>query len=189
MSRPYGFIRTIYRAAGEIHAQLVGSDYKRKHCEMALAKRFSGGRYGCEQNVALPCVIPEAEWNSVFPRPQSIRADFTFFNRHVLVRIVFYKQSISEGACRDMWRRMYAADIPLGLILNFGRPVFEYRRVMYRRRLAQWREERCLGVGAPGASSMKKGRLAAFLYASEQQPLAEGVNTRLYGQVISKCDS
>ncbi|GHV78121.1 hypothetical protein AGMMS49942_29420 [Spirochaetia bacterium] len=186
MSRPYGFIRTIFRTAGEVHAEL-GPDCKRKHYEMALAKRFSGGRYGCEHYVSLPCVIPEAEWNSVFPRPERINADFTFFNRHVLVRVVFYKQSIPDSVCRDLWRRMYAADIPLGLILNFGRPVFEYRRVMYRHRLAQWRAER--RSGSPGASSMKKGRLTAFLYASEQQPLAEGVYTRPYGQVISKRDS
>ncbi|GHV76786.1 hypothetical protein AGMMS49942_16070 [Spirochaetia bacterium] len=180
MSRSYKLLRIIYQAAGEIHAELVGSDYKRKHCEMALAKRFSGGRFGCEQHVSLPCVIPEAEWKSVFPRPQTINADFTFLNRHILVRIVFYKQHIPEGACRDLWRRMYAADIPLGLIINFGNPVFEYRRVMYSRRLAEWRAERRLGVSSPAALSKKKGRVTAFLYTSEKQPLAEEVYTRLY---------
>ncbi|GHV93424.1 hypothetical protein AGMMS50268_39270 [Spirochaetia bacterium] len=37
---------------------------------------------------------------------------------------------------------MNAAGVPLGLILNFGRPEFEYKRVVHRNYLQQWRRER-----------------------------------------------
>ncbi|GHV78109.1 hypothetical protein AGMMS49942_29300 [Spirochaetia bacterium] len=174
-SNTCGFLRKIYQAAGEIHAEM-GPGYKRKYYEIALAQRFSGGAYGCEQNVALPCVIPEAQWKSVFPRPEHINADFTFLNRHILVRVALYQWQIPDSVCRDMWRRMYAAGIPLGLILNFGSPVFEHRRVIYSRRMTQWLAERRSGglVGSPAASSSQKGRITAFLYASDNRPLAGG---------------
>jgi hypothetical protein len=139
------FLREIIRTARKIHTEL-GPDYKRKQYAGALAAGFSGGRWGCEQNVTLPSIIQSSHWKPDRPQPDFFKADFTFLNRNVLVRVVLYQWEIPLGVCRDLWQRMDATGVPLGLILNFGRPAFEYRRVMHSgylgRLRAEWAQKR-----------------------------------------------
>jgi GxxExxY protein len=134
-------LREIYRTAREIHTEL-GPGYKRKRYAGALAARFSGCRYGCERDVALPSIVQSPHWKPDHPLPAYFNADFTFLYRKILVRVVLYQWEIPPGVCRDLWQRIDATGVPLGLILNFGRPEFEYRRVMHHGYLRQWRTER-----------------------------------------------
>jgi GxxExxY protein len=147
------YLREIYRAAREIHAEL-GPDCKRKHYAAALAARFSGGRYGCERDVELPCSKGAQD---------SITADFTFLNRKVLVRVVLYQWEITPGVCRDLWERLDATGVPLGLILNFGSPAFEYRRVQHQGYVQQWRREEVQApVRAAAPAAVVSGLLCVF---------------------------
>ncbi|GHT55856.1 hypothetical protein AGMMS50233_06500 [Endomicrobiia bacterium] len=134
-------LREIYRTAQEIHAEL-GPGYRRKRYAGALAARYSGQRYGCEQDVILPCIAGMPQYGPPEDPAEFIKADFTFLNRKVLVRVVLYQWEITPGVCRDLWWRMNVTGVPLGLILNFGRPEFKYKRVVHHKYLQQWQEER-----------------------------------------------
>ncbi|GHV45036.1 hypothetical protein AGMMS49546_30000 [Spirochaetia bacterium] len=134
-------LREIYRTAREIHAEL-GPDCRRKHYAGALAAHYSGRRYGCEQDVILPCIAGTPQYGPQDDPAEFIKADFTFLDRKVLVRVVLYQWEISLGVCRDLWWRMNVTGVPLGLILNFGSPEFEYKRVVHHKYLEQWRRER-----------------------------------------------
>ncbi|GHT53472.1 hypothetical protein FACS1894106_4360 [Spirochaetia bacterium] len=87
-------------------------------------------------------ILPYIAGTPQYDPQEFIKADFTFLNRKVLVRIASYQGEISLDASRNLWWRMSVTGIPLGLILNFGRPEFEYRRVMHHKYLQQWRRER-----------------------------------------------
>ncbi|GHV65797.1 hypothetical protein AGMMS49587_20400 [Spirochaetia bacterium] len=134
MNRPSTFytIRPIYRAAAKVFAELGPAKKKEwRHRYLgALAAQFPGGQYGMEREVPLPGLLHPA--------------DFTFIYRHILVRVAIYPWSIkpSDSLRADMWRRLDATGIPLGVILNFGREEYEHLRVVHYANLAAWNEER-----------------------------------------------
>ncbi|GHT56319.1 hypothetical protein FACS1894109_04900 [Spirochaetia bacterium] len=141
MFHVHDLLRDIFRTARKIHAEL-GPNYRRKRYVGALAAHYSGGRRGCEQDVILPCIAGTPQYGPPEDPAEFINADFTFLNRKVLVRVVLYQWEITPGVSRDLWWRMNVTGIPLGLILNFGRPEFEYRRIVHHKYLQQWRRER-----------------------------------------------
>ncbi|GHT63906.1 hypothetical protein FACS1894110_02540 [Spirochaetia bacterium] len=128
----YYTLKPIYRAGSEVYAECGPAKNKksRKWYLDALSAKFPDGHYGIERDVSLPGLLHPA--------------DFTFIYRHILVRVTVYPWSIKQSTslCKDIWRRLNAAGIALGVILNFGGEEYEHLRVIHHANLDRWNAER-----------------------------------------------
>jgi GxxExxY protein len=131
--------RTLYplrKAAREIHAELGPGLEKSRYLD-ALAAKFEGGPWHFERDVEVPLTERAA------PRyhKNSVKADFTFKYRKVLVRVMVEPRLVSHIDRSRHMQRMEDLGIPLGLILNFGLPELDYGRLLHVELLRQWRDE------------------------------------------------
>jgi hypothetical protein len=120
---PCHILYPIHRAAREIHAALGGGLERAAYMD-ALEQRFMGGYRGMERGVLLPATCGVAA--------RAVRADFTFKNRTVLVRVVSEPGLITTEMRVAHWREMNDTGLPLGIILNFGRDEFDYQHVVHQ---------------------------------------------------------
>ena len=121
----------ILRAAREIHAAL-GPGLARSVYADALEARFPDGKHRMERDVLLPSVKEDGK---------TIAAYFTFLYRKILVRGVSYPDPLwpdTEGA---LLRRLFAAGLPLGVVLNFGRDELEVLCVTNHKGMAALKSE------------------------------------------------
>jgi GxxExxY protein len=142
---PCRVLYPIQRAAREIHAAL-GAGLKCGVYLDALEQRFAGGLCGMERGVLLPVVAEGIA--------REIRADFTFKNRTVLVRVVSNMGLITEEMRVAHWFAMNDTGVPLGIILNFGRDEFDYQHVVHKGYEYKLKAERGL-LGVPKETALE----------------------------------